>query len=572
MIRPTIVLIAVAFSFTACSHCVAQGPSSAEVAEVIYRGGDIVTVNDAAPTAHALAVKDGKILAVGSTESVLMTKGDATRIVDLDGKTLLPGFIDGHSHFINSLTLASQANVFPPPFGPGDSIEGIVAALKALQREQEIQPGELIMAYGYDDNVLPDNHKLSAADLDPHFPDNPVMVGHVSLHGAVLNSLALKKYGITAETETPPGGIILRKPGSNEPAGLLMETAFLPIFASLPKPSPAQSMAALQQGQLIYAAAGITTAQEGATHMPDLAILQRGAAEGKLFIDIVAFPFITEFDKVLEDNPPSSFGTYNHRLKLGGIKITADGSPQGKTAHFTTPYLTGGPGGEEDWTGEPTFPEPTFMSMVKQVYDADLPLIVHCNGDAAIDNFLLAHRMALGDAKAGDHRTSIIHCQFVRPDQLDKIAAWKIIPSFYTEHTYFFADTHIKNRGNAQAEFISPMKTSLSKGIVFVNHTDFNVAPIDQLFVLWTAVNRVSRDGQLIGADERISPLEALKALTINAAYWYREEDTKGSLEVGKLADLVILDKNPLTVDPMTIKDIKVLATIKEGKTIFQAH
>ena len=571
MVRPTTLVIAFAFSFTAFSQVFAQRPSSAEVADIIYSGGDIVTVNDAAPTAEALAVKDGKILAVGTAAAVFKTKGDGTEMIDLSGKTLLPGFIDGHSHFINSLTLASQANVFPPPFGPGDSIESIVAALKALQKDHNIQPGQLIMAYGYDDNVLPEDHKLSAADLDPHFPDNPVMVGHVSLHGAVLNSLALRKYNVTAETETPPGGIIVRKPGSNEPAGLLMETAFLPIFSSLQKPSPEQSMAALEQGQLIYAAAGITTAHEGATHMADLAILQRGADEGKLFIDVVAYPFITEFEEVLKGNPPSSFGKYNHRLKLGGIKVTTDGSPQGKTAYFTTPYLTGGPGGEQDWSGEPTFPETTILSMVKQVYDANLPLIVHCNGDAAIDNFLLAHRVALGDRKAGDHRTSIIHCQFVRPDQLDTIAEWKIIPSFYTEHTYFFADTHIKNRGKSQAEFLSPLKTALSKGIVFANHTDFNVAPIDQLFVLWTAVNRVSREGQVIGPDERISPLEALKALTINAAFWYREEDAKGSLEAGKLADMVILDKNPLTVDPMTIKDIKVLQTIKEGKTVFQA-
>jgi predicted amidohydrolase YtcJ len=326
-------------------------------------------------------------------------------------------------------------------------------------------------------------------------------------------------------------------------------------------------MAALKKGQLIYAAAGITTAQEGATHMADLTILQRGANEGKLFIDVVAYPFITEFEEVLKENPPASFGSYNHHLKLGGIKVTTDGSPQGRTAYFTTPYLTGGPSGEQDWRGEPTFPEATILSMVKQVYDANLPLIVHCNGDAAIDNFLLAHRLALGDRKAGDHRTSIIHCQFVRPDQLDT----NIIPSFYTEHTYFFAETHIKNRGREQAEFISPLKTALSKEIVFANHTDFNVAPIDQLFVLWTAVNRVSRDGLVIGPDERIAPLEALKALTINAAYWYREETTKGSLETGKLADLVILDKNPLNVDPMTIKDIKVLETIKEGETVFQA-
>jgi predicted amidohydrolase YtcJ len=201
-----------------------------------------------------------------------------------------------------------------------------------------------------------------------------------------------------------------------------------------------------------------------------------------------------------------------------------------------------------------------------------VPLIIHCNGDAAIENFLNAHEAALGDATAGDHRTGIIHCQFVRKDQLDKIAAWKIIPSFYTEHTYFFGTTHVKQRGKEQAHFLSPLKSALDRGIIFGNHTDFNVAPIDQLFVVWSAVNRISREGEVIGADERVSAYEALKAVTCNVAYWYREEATKGTLEPGKLADLVILDQDPLKVEPMAIKDIKVLETIKEGTTIYFAN
>lgn len=539
-------------------------------ADTIYHGGDIVTVNDKAPMAEALAVRDGKILAVGASRDVLKTAGPRTRKMDLKGRTLLPGFLDGHSHFINALGAAAQAKVYPPPFGPGDSVEGILGALNQLKRDRKIGPGEMVMGYGYDENALPANHPLSAADLDSDFPDNPVIVLHISLHGGVFNSAALKKFNITADTETPPGGIILRKAGSKEPSGLLMETAFLPVFAQLPKPGITESMDALMEAQKIYAAAGITTAQEGATHLGDLAILKRGAQENKLFLDVVAYPFITEFEQVLQDNPPASFGQYNHGLKLGGIKITSDGSPQGKTAYFTTPYRTGGPGGETNWKGEPTFPPPIFNTMVKKVYDAGVPLIVHCNGDAAIDLFLAAHEAALGDRKAGDHRTGIIHCQFVRPDQLDKIAAWHLIPSFYTEHTYFFGATHVQNRGSTQAEFLSPLKTAIGKGIRFSNHTDFNVAPIDQLFVLWSAVNRVTRDGQVLGAAERISPLEALKAQTINTAYWYREEDRKGSLEVGKLADMVILDHNPLAVEPMTIKDIQVVETIKEGKTIYE--
>lgn len=544
----------------------------AQTADAIYHNGAILTMAGKEPTyAEALAVKDGKIAYVGSKEAALRMNAEATKVVDLGGKALLPGFIDGHGHFINALSVAGQANCYAAPFGPGDKKEGIVAALKKLVAERKIPAGEVVMGYGYDDSIFPDGGKLTAADLDPHFPDHPVMVLHVSLHGAVLNSAAMKKYKVSAETKTPPGGVIVRKPASEEPEGLLMETAFLPIFAQLPKPSPEQELEALVDGQKLYAAAGVTTAHEGATHLDQLQTLQRGASAQKLFIDVIAFPFITEIKPVLRANPPETFGKYQNRLKLGGIKVTIDGSPQGRTAHFTTPYLTDGPSGEKNWKGEPTFPVATINEMVKSVYDAKLPLIIHCNGDAAIDNFLRAHEAALGDGKAGDHRTGIIHCQFVRRDQLDTIAAWKIIPSFYTEHTYFFATTHTKLRGREQAHFLSPLKSALERGITFANHTDFNVAPIDQLFVVWSAVNRVSREGEIIGADERISAYEALKAVTANVAYWYREEDRKGTLEAGKLADLVVLDRDPLQVPPMAIKDIKVVETLKEGKTIFAA-
>lgn len=545
----------------------------AQNADTIYHNGSILTMSGRTPAyVEALAVKDGRIALAGTKEAALKMKSDATKIVDLGGKALLPGFIDAHGHFINALSMAKQANCYAAPFGPGSTKAGIIGAMKKLKVDKNIPDDAVLMGYGYDDSIYPDGGKLTAADLDAHFPSQPVMVGHVSLHGAVLNTAAMKKYNISAETETPPGGVIVRKPGSNEPEGLLMESAFLPIFAALPKPSPEEEMTALVEGQKIFAEAGVTTAHEGATHLDQLQTLQRGAKSGKLFIDVIAYPFITEMKHVMRANPPETFMKYHNRLKLGGIKITIDGSPQGRTAHFTTPYLTGGPGGEKDWKGEPTFPETEIPKMVKAVYDAKLPLIIHCNGDAAIDNFLKAHEAALGDAKAGDHRTSIIHCQFVRKDQLDKIAAWKIIPSFYTEHTYFFASTHIRNRGKEQAHFLSPLKSALDRGILFANHTDFNVAPIDQLFVVWSAVNRVSREGEVIGADERIPAYEALKAVTINCAYWYREEDRKGTLEAGKLADLVILDKDPLKVEPMSIKDIKVVETIKEGSSIYVAN
>ena len=350
-----------------------------------------------------------------------------------------------------------------------------------------------------------------------------------------------------------------------------METAYLPVFAALSAPvSPERELARLKAAQMIYAAAGLTTAQEGATNLGELEVLQRGAARGALFLDVVALPLITELDRILAGNPPGSFGTYRGRLKLGGVKLVLDGSPQGKTASFTTPYLTGGPTGQADWRGEPTFPPAVLDAMVKRCYDLKLQTFLHANGDAAIDMLLEAHERASAGDRSDDRRTVAIHSQFVRPDQLDRYVADRIIPSFFTGHAYYFAAAHLANRGKAQASFLSPMKTALAKGLHPTNHTDFVVTPIDQMMVLWTAVTRKSLAGEVIGPGERVTPMEALEAITINAAYQYREEASKGSIEPGKLADLVILDRNPLKVDPDAIKDIRVVETIKEGQTIYR--
>ncbi|ORW92764.1 metal-dependent hydrolase [Mycobacterium szulgai] len=540
-------------------------------ADAIYLNGDIVTIDDERPTAEAVAIKNGRIVAVGTrAEVVARYQGPVTRQVDLDGKTMLPGFIDPHSHYVNALTVANQVNVFAPPAGPGADVDAIVAELKNFRDTRNIGAGELIIGYGYDETVMPGGRTLHREDLDRDFPDNPVLVGHVSLHGAVLNSAALDKFGISADTVTPPGGVIVRKEGSNEPDGLVMETAFLPIFGALPKPTPDQEVEWSIAGQRLYAAAGITTAHEGLTHAADIALLQRAAAGGADLIDVVAYPFILDLDEVLRENPPETFGTYRNGVKLGGVKITLDGSPQGRTAYFTTPYLVDGPDGERNWTGELGFPQETVNSWFKRVYDLGLPLNVHANGDAAIDVLLAAHEFAAAGDLTKDRHTTVIHSQFVRRDQLAKYVEYKLIPSLFTEHAFYFADTHIRLRGKEQAHFLSPMRAAIDSGLRPTNHTDFNVSPLDQMFVVWTAVNRVSRSGEVIGPDQRVTALEALEAITINAAYQYGEELSKGSITVGKLADLVILDANPMTVDPMRIKDIAVVETIKQGRTIYR--
>ena len=468
----------------------------ADHADVIYTGGDIVTIDEANPSATALAVRAGRITAVGDRDDLVAAhRGPATQVIDLDGATLLPGFLDPHSHYINSLTVANQVNVFAPPAGPGADVDAIVNSLRSFRDAHHIPPGEMIVAYGYDDTLMPGGRTLHKEDLDIDFPTTPVLVGHVSMHGAVLNSAAMQMFGIDADTVTPPGGVIVRKEGSTEPDGLVMETAFLPIFAAMPKPTQSQEIAWSRAGQMLYAAAGITTAHEGATHAGDVELMYRAAEGGATLIDVVAYPFILELDEVLHRHPAATFGSYHNRVKLGGVKVTLDGSPQGRTAYFTTPYLVDGPDGQHNWCGELGFSQDTVNGWFKQVYDLGLPLDIHANGDAAIDVALAAHEFAAADDLSRDRRTVMVHSQFVRRDQLQRYLEYNIIPSFFTPHTYYFGDAHVRLRGKAQADFLSPMRAAIDLGLRPTNHTDFVVTPLDQMFVVWTAVNRISRGG-----------------------------------------------------------------------------
>jgi predicted amidohydrolase YtcJ len=540
-------------------------------ADEIYYGGDIITMEGDVPTyAEAIAIKDGTIIFVGSKADAQNFQGDSTTMNNLLGKTILPGFLDAHSHYYNALLVANQCNLYAPPSGTAGDVESIISALKNYAEERQIPKGEMIKGYGYNDTVMPDGELLNRDDLDKAFPDNPVRIDHVSMHGGVLNSLALEFYGIDADTETPPGGIIVRKPGTNEPYGLIMETAFLPVFEKSEPMTPEQEIEWTIAAQMIYAEAGITTAHEGATHLPQLKTIIRASEAGANIIDVIAYPFITDVDTILNDFPLSDWLKYKNGFKIGGVKVTIDGSPQGKTAFFTIPYLTGGPDGEENWRGV-TFPQEMINQIVKKVYDMDVPLNLHCNGDASIDAFLTAYEFA----RAGDYskpwNVTTIHSQFMRKDQMQKFVKYGVRPSFYTLHTFYFYEAHLNNRGEEQAQYISPMRDALDAGMKPTNHTDFVVAPLDQMMMLWSAVNRISGAGAEVGSAQRITPYEGLQAMTINVAHQYDEADTKGSLKESKRADLVILDKNPLRVNTMEIKNIKVVETIKDGKSIYKA-
>ncbi len=532
---------------------------------------------------EAIAVANGRILAAGDAAEVMKTRTAATEVIELGDKTLMPSFIDSHGHFMNAPQIVRWANVSGPPVGPITEVADFVPVLQEHVKKQGIKQGEWIIGYGYDRSNLAEGCELLAAELDPAFPDNPVMLIHSSNHGAVLNSAAFKAVGYDANTKTPPGGVINRVEGSNQPAGFIMETAFLPIFANMPQPSERELLDTLDAAQQIYASAGVTTCSEGATHAKDLAFLRKGAAEGRLYLDVVSLPIVLEIPALIKEyapdfqggpmelpkEAPAAFGVYQNHLKLGGIKFALDGSPQGKTAFWTKPLLTKGPGGEDHWRGQPLFPPEVVNQALKETYDKGIQVWCHCNGDAAIDMMIEGSRAA-GVAADQDRRTVIIHSQCMRPDQLPQYAELGFSPSFFTVHTFFWGEEHLANLGAERASFLSPMKSAITQGLTCSNHSDFSVTPMDPMRMLWSAVTRQSRGGTVIGPDERIDRWESLKALTSNAAWQIREDDQKGKIAPGMLADLVILDGNPLTVETDRILDIKAVATFKAGKRVYQ--
>lgn len=558
-------LCSVLVFFTGCTST-----PKGEVADLIYHNGILLTMEGEADKASSVAIKEGLILAVGEESLVPIHKGKDTQVIDLQGKTMLPGFIDAHSHMVMGMVLLGQANISSPPVSDVQSISDIVHKLQQHQANLNIPKGEWIVGWGYDPDLLAEKRHPTKLDLDDAFPDNPVFLMHVSGHMAIINSLALLQTGMDKNTPNPAGGMIVRLPNSNEPSGLVQETAVYAARKALPTPSPEQMMALLEEVQTLYASQGITTAQDGFTDYKTFQFLQQASAAGKLKLDVEILAGFLDM-KDFFTHHLADFGKRTNRLRLAGVKVVSDGSPQGKTAFFSKPYLTEVPGCAHDCKGFPNLTKEQLAAVMKQCYEKGVQLYTHANGDGAIDLFLETHQ-AVMDAlseKPADLRSVIIHSQFARPDQLELYQKYKMIPSFFSNHAFFWGDTHLANLGAERADFLSPLKASMDKGIVCTNHTDFPITPIDQLYLLNTSVNRKSRSGKVLGKDQQLTPYEGLKAITINSAYQHKQEAEKGSIKTGKLADFVILDKNPLTVAPEEIKDIQVLETIKEGTSIF---
>jgi len=543
------------------SGCKPSGPPV--VADAIYVGGHIVTVNDAQPTAEALAVKDGTILAVGDRADIEKShKGATTKTIDLGGRTLAPGFVDGHAHFLGFGSQAVGANLLAPPDGTVNTIDDVVAKLQEFAKGPDVGRTGWIFGLGYDDALL--GRHPTRDDLDRVSTEVPVIAVHISGHFSAMNSAGLAKVGYTAATPDPEGGVIRRRPGTMEPNGVLEELASIPhMIPAINARTPEDKDYFMKKGLELAKSFGYTTINEGRLMAFQQADLVSAAERGLLDIDVMSYADYTATDVL-----PLISRTYEGRYRVAGVKITLDGSPQGRTAWRTIPYLIPPDGQTEGYKGIPD--SKVVADVVDEAYQRGWPVHVHANGDAAIDQMIEAIRPAQQEYGPGDRRHSLIHGQFLRKDQIPVLEELQIFPSLFPMHTFYWGDWYDEIIGPELAQQISPMRSVLNAGMIATSHTDAPVALPNLMQVMWATVSRTSRSGKVMGPDERLTPVEALKAITLWGAYEHFEDGTKGSLEPGKLADMVILSDNPLTIDPMEINTIVVLETIKDGETVYR--
>jgi predicted amidohydrolase YtcJ len=539
-------------------------------ADLILRGGEVVTLHEGQPQAEAVAIRNGVILSVGDDRAVMTLKGANTKVIDLRGRTLVPGFIDAHGHLFNAGVQALAANLLAAPDGAVKDIASLKAQLNAWHKGKTSQKLGWIIGFGYDDAQLAEQRHPNRDDLDAVSRDVPVLAIHQSGHLAAVNSKALELAGITASSKDPQGGVIRRRPGTQEPDGVLEETAFFVLLGALPKLTVADQETIAKAGQNLYLRYGFTTAQEGRSTLGINNTWARLAQKKALTIDVVAYPDIADADRSMAS--PYVGRTYQQHFRIGGVKLNLDGSPQGKTAWLTKPYFKVPAGQKPDYVGYPTFSDAQVTAFVDKAFAKNWQILAHVNGDAAIDQYIRAVRAAEQKYGNADRRPVAIHAQTAREDQVAAFQELGIIPSFFPMHTYYWGDWHRQSvLGPERGSNISPTGWALARGMILTSHHDAPVAFPDSMRVLSSTVTRVARgSGEVIGPQHRVPPIVGLQAMTLWAAYQHFEEKTKGSIEPGKVADFVVLSENPIRIDPLRIADIQVLETIKAGRRVYR--
>lgn len=531
----------------------------------LYLNGSVVTMNPKQPEAAAFGITGNRFCAVGSNDEIRQWANNEAKVVDLNGKTVVPGFIETHTH-LSWYGMARQTVDCASPLNR--TIEDVKAQIK--ERVQSTKAGEWVIGQKYDDTLIVERRHLTRYDLDEISPQNPVWVSHVSGHLAYANSMTLDIAGIHPETPQPEGAEI-DKDDKGIPTGLLKELgAICLVTQHMPRHTVAELKNFIREAVRYVHRTGVTSVHDAAIgafrHGPQFLQAYRELAEaGKLNLRVYLTLMEELYWQLIDLGLGTGFGS--ELVKLGCVKLFQDGSIQGWTGALSEAYHD-----KPGFKGNLIMKQEILDGLVEKYHKAGLQIAVHANGDAAIESVIRAMEKAQGSFPRQDHRHMIIHCQTASQDHIIRMKKLGVIPSYFVNHVYYWGDRHASIfLGPERASRISPLASSLKAELVFTLHSDLPITPIDPLHSMHNAVNRITREGKMLGEGERISPLEALKAYTIWAAYCSFEENQKGSIEVGKLADFVILSNNPLTVVPDKISAIRVEQTIVDGRKVYES-
>lgn len=546
--------------------------SAQDVADTIYSGGPILTINDSQPKVEAVAVKDGRILAAGTLADISAFKGETTEAFDLNGRTMLPGFVDSHGHVVMGGIQALSANLLAPPDGKVTDIASLQATLKAWAEKNAatVDKVKMIIGFGYDNAQLAELRHPTREDLDAVSTEVPIVIVHQSGHLGVANSKALELAGITASTENPEGGVIQRT-SDGTPNGVLEEYAFfnvlIPLLGTL---GPEGLSAFAEAGADLWMRYGYTTAQDGRSSGAVVEALKAVDADKGLPVDVIAYPDVLEAKDYIAQHVSRD---YEGKVRVGGCKLTIDGSPQGFTALRDRPYYD--PVGDypPGYAGYASVTMEKVQDAVNLCYENGIQIITHANGEGASDMLIAAIDAA--QKKYGDpgNRPVLIHGQFLREDQVDSYKRLGVFMSLFPMHTFYWGDWHRDHTvGPVNADNISPTGWVRERGMKFGSHHDAPVAFPDSMRILSATVTRRTRSGDILGPSQRVDVMTALKAMTIWPAWQQFEENDKGSIEVGKLADFVLLSEDPTAIDPEKLAGIKIEGTVKGGNLVYDAQ
>ncbi|AKV04055.1 putative metal-dependent hydrolase with the TIM-barrel fold protein [Labilithrix luteola] len=575
MYRSKVFVVVTALAFSCAASCtphvkIQEQPltMAPEPADTIFVGGHILTMDPKLPTVEAVAVRGSGIMVVGKREEAMKRRGVDTKVVDLQGKTLLPGFIDAHGSITNVATRLDHVNLSPPPLGTVRSIADIQSELRKAMAARPVLPGRWLVGDGYDQSQLVDKRAPTREELDAVSKDVPIALVHATRTEMTANSAALAAAKITAGTPDPPGGTIVRRAGSQEPTGIVQQRAVITLRTAMPEVPMDERLAMLDRAQDLYASFGVTTAKDGGTTTADMALFNHAVLAGRLKIDVVAYPIAEEAERA---SVAQSLGVYRGNFKVGGFELVVDGSLPTQTAFLNEPYATPPEGKGTDYRGMPALTDPVLANYLRTAFSRRLQVVAHVTGDAAADRFLDAVAAASKFVpKTFDHRPVLVGGQVLTEAQLARMKELSVTPSFFAAETYFWGDFDRTVLGSERANRLVPAQSALQHGLRVTFANESPIAPPDILGAMWAATARITRSGETLGAEQRVSIDAALRAVTVEAAWQSREEDRKGMLKPDLAADFVILSANPLEVGPDALKNIAVVETIKGGKTIYQ--